>query len=154
MRNTLHATSSDDEARELVEQGRLTDAMQPIGLGPVPAGSRAGPASRSSRGGERKPAGPSDADRKAAARAAAEARERHARALKAAQAEEAALRREAGAAVRSLERAETALTRAREAFETASGRAKDARRRARTARTALSDAERRVARIERDTPES
>src|SRR4051812_4454570 len=39
MRETLHAASSDDEARELVREGRLTEAMQPIGLGPMAAAS-------------------------------------------------------------------------------------------------------------------
>jgi hypothetical protein len=128
MRNTFHAASSDDEARQLVSEGRVTEAMRPIGLGPVPTGRAAAPAPQP--------------DQK---------RKEHARALKAAQAEEAALRREAGAAQRSLERAEAALVRARDAAEAASERAKDARRRARTARIALTEAERRVARIERET---
>jgi hypothetical protein len=36
IRNTLHAASSDDEARELVSAGRVLDEMRAIGLGPVP----------------------------------------------------------------------------------------------------------------------
>ena len=151
MRETFHAASSDDEAREMVREGRVVEAMRPIGLGPVPAGARAA-AAPAARG--RKPV--SDAERKKAARAAAEAerraREEHARALKGARAEQGALRREADAAQRSLARAEEALVRAREAAEAAGERAKDARRRARTAQAALTDAERRVARIERDAP--
>jgi hypothetical protein len=143
MRDTLHAASSDDEARELVRQGRLVEAMRPIGLGPAPAAAPA------RKGKARAP----DADR---VQAAAERREKEERArqLKAARAEQAALRREADAAQRSLVRAEQSLTRAREAMDTATERAKDARRRERTARTALAEAERRLARIERDTPAS
>jgi hypothetical protein len=143
MRNTLHAASSDDEARELVRQGRVVEAMRPIGLGPAPAAPRAGRATAPAR----------DADR-AQAEAERQAREERARQLKGARAEEAAHRREVDAAQRSLERAEEALTRARDAMDAATERAKDARRRARTARTALTDAERRLARIERDATAS
>jgi hypothetical protein len=152
MRETLHAASSDDEARELVREGRVVEPLRPVGLGPVPAGMRSGAAPAA-----RRKAPASEAERKKAARAAAEAerraREAHARALKGARAEEVALRREADAAQRSLERAEQALSRAREAADAADERAKDARRRVRTAKTALSEAERRLARIERDAPE-
>ena len=151
MRETLHAASSDDEARELILEGRVVEAMRPIGLGPMPAGGRS--AAKPAR--SKAPA--SDAERRKAARAAAEAerraREAHARAVKGAKAEQDALRREAAAAQRSLERAEQGLARAREALDSATERAKDARRRARTASAALSDAERRLARIERDAPE-
>ena len=141
IRGTLHATSSDDEARELVAEGRVVEAMQPIGLGPVPSGAlTASPAKGKT---------PSAA---AAARAEAAAKRKHAESLKAARAEETALRREADAATRSLERAEAGLARAREAVEAAQQRAADARRRARTARAELAEAERRLARIERDAP--
>jgi hypothetical protein len=145
MRDTLHAASSDDEARELVREGRLVEAMRPIGLGPAPAATR---------GGSAKAAAPAGETERARAAAERQAREERARRLKAARAEEAALRREADAAQRSLERAEEALSRARDAVEAATERAKDARRRARTAQGALADAERRLARIERDTPAS
>lgn len=37
IRNTLHAASSDDEARELVRTGTLTTDLRPIGLGPAAA---------------------------------------------------------------------------------------------------------------------
>src|SRR3954469_17493941 len=37
IRNSLHAASSDDEARELVRSGTLTNPSRPVGLGPVPA---------------------------------------------------------------------------------------------------------------------
>jgi hypothetical protein len=153
MRNTLHAASSDDEARELIGEARLVDAVRPVGLGPVPAGLRMPPTASGKAG--RKPAA-ADAARAEAEAQAAEARRRreHARLLKSARADETALRREADAAGRSLERADQGLVRAREAAEAATERAKDARRRARTARTALADAERRVARLERDVPES
>jgi hypothetical protein len=152
MRNTLHAASSDDEARQLVSEGRATDAIRPVGLGPVPAGTRAPRAGGRKAG--RAPAR-DDARRAEEARAAEERRRREqARVLKAARAEEAALRREAAAAERALERAEQNLTRAREAADTAAERAKDARRRARTARSELTETERRVARLERDVPES
>ena len=153
MRNTLHAASSDDETRELIGEARVVDAMRPVGLGPVPAGLRARPAARGKAG--RKPAAADAARAKAEAQAAEERRRReHARLLKSARAEETALRREAEAAERSLERADQGLARAREAAEVATERAKDAHRRARTARSALADAERRVARLERDVPES
>jgi hypothetical protein len=132
MRNTLHAASSDDEARELVAGGCVVEAMRPVGLGPVPTGKRGTPAP---------PADRDDAPKRAQAEA-----------LKAARAEESALRRELDAAERSLERAEDAAERARETAEAAGERAKEARRRARTARTALGEAQRRVARIERDAP--
>src|SRR4051794_20334785 len=146
MRETLHAASSDDEARELVREGRVVDAMQPIGLGPVPAGVKAAAAAKG-----RGTRTPTKAERAKAERAAAAAdrreREQQARALKAARAEEVALRREDAAAQRSLERAEEALSRAREAAEASGERAKDARRRARDARAALVDAQRRLARL-------
>jgi hypothetical protein len=143
MRDTLHAASSDDEARELVREGRVVEAMRPIGLGPAPATVRTGKVKAPAR----------EPDRAQAA-AERQAREERARQLNAARAEEAALRREADAAQRSLERAEEALTRARDAMDAAAERAKDAQRRARTARTALAGAERRLARIQRDAPAS
>jgi hypothetical protein len=143
MRDTLHAASSDNEARELVHEGRVAEAMRPIGLGPAPAAARAGRAEPRARGADR-----------AQAAAERQAKEERAGRLKAARAEEVALRREADAAQRSLERSEEGLTRARDAMEAATERAKDARRRARTAQAALADAERRLARIERDAPAS
>ena len=42
MRNSLHAASSDDEARERIATGTLTQELRPIGLGPVPASLAAG----------------------------------------------------------------------------------------------------------------
>src|SRR3954452_22962545 len=53
MRDTLHAASSDDEARELVREGRLVDAMRPIGLGPAPASAPASRAKAPARGATR-----------------------------------------------------------------------------------------------------
>lgn len=140
MRETLHAASSDDEARELVSDGRLVEAMRPVGLGPVPAAVRAQP----------RPRGKPKPDARAEAAAARRAQEERTRLLKAARAEKTALGREADAAARSLAKAEDALTRAREAVEAAEARAREARKRARTARMALAEAERRMGRIERD----
>src|SRR5947209_17186668 len=37
VRNTLHAASSDDAAREQVARGTVVAELRPVGLGPVPA---------------------------------------------------------------------------------------------------------------------
>jgi hypothetical protein len=37
IRNTLHAASSDDVAREMVSAGRVLDEMRAVGLGPAPS---------------------------------------------------------------------------------------------------------------------
>jgi hypothetical protein len=135
IRNTLHAASSDDEARERVASGTLVTEMRPVGLGPL---SAAPPAGRSSR------ARPEHDERAAKQRAAD-----HARSVRAAAAAETALRRELTAAERALERAEEAYARARDAADAAAERAKDARKRVREARAGLADAERARARLER-----
>src|SRR4051794_38140661 len=49
MRDTLHAASSDDEARSLVASGTLVEGLRPVGLGPVPASLAARPARTPSR---------------------------------------------------------------------------------------------------------
>jgi hypothetical protein len=124
IRNSLHAASSDDEARERVRTGTLVTELRPVGLGPLPGVAATAPRAR---------------DKAAAARRAKE----EARLRKAAAAEEAALKRELDAAVRALDRAEESYARAREAAEAASERVKDARRRMREARAALAEAQRR-----------
>src|SRR4051794_4810761 len=61
MRNTLHAASSDDEARERVASGTVEVELRPVGLGPMPAALRgareSGPAESAQRGRGRKAAG-------------------------------------------------------------------------------------------------
>jgi hypothetical protein len=140
IRNSLHAASSDDEARDRVRSGTLATEMRPIGLGPIPSGgggrvprAKAEPAKRRSSA-----QAAAAAAREAKAQAAEDARLR-----KAAAAEEAALQREFDAAVRALDRAEESYARAREAAEAAAERMKDARKRMREARAALADAQRR-----------
>jgi hypothetical protein len=136
IRNTLHAASSDDDARDRVRSGTLTTELRPIGLGPALA---APAASRS--------AAPAKADDDAEAkRRAAEVAEMR----KAAAAAEKALQREVDAAMRALERAEEAHARAREVAEAAAERAKEARRRLREARSGLADAQKSRAQLERE----
>ena len=133
IRNTLHAASSDDEARELVRSGTLTTELRPIGLGPIPGASAALPAPDPAR----------DADVK---RREAE-REKMTRAAVAA---ESALRREAEAATRARQRSEEAYLRAREVADAAAEKAKAARERLRDAQRGLAAAQKRRARLERD----
>ncbi|HEX4733270.1 MAG TPA: hypothetical protein VH247_02565 [Thermoleophilaceae bacterium] len=128
IRNTLHAASSNDEAREQVRAGTLTTELRPVGLGPLPAPAP----KRTSTAAEKKRATES------------------ARMLKAARASESALQREVDAARRALERAEAVYARAREAADAAAGSAQEARRRLREARAGLADAQRRRAEIEAD----
>jgi hypothetical protein len=125
IRNTLHAASSNDKARELVRSGTLTTELRPVGLGPMPAATRAGKA---------RAAGPSPTARTE---------------LRAAKASEAALSREVEAATRALAQADEAYARARELAETASVRASDARKRLRAARDGLAEAKRTRERLER-----
>jgi hypothetical protein len=155
IRNTLHAASSGDEARERVRTGTLTIELRPIGLGPFPAGAAAampGDAGTKRRGTVR--GEDAEAKRRAARAQDAEAKRRATeltQMLKAAVAAEKALRRELDAAGRALERAEDAYTRAREAVEAAAERAREARRRLRGARAGLADAEKRRSRLERES---
>jgi hypothetical protein len=121
VRNTLHAASSSEEARELVAAGRVVRDLQPVGLGPVPA------------------------DKVAAAAAAADSKRR----LQEAQRRASGLGREVEAAERALARAEEALSRAREASDRAAERASDARKRMRKASEGLAEARRNLARLER-----
>jgi hypothetical protein len=137
IRNTLHAASSDDEARDRVRTGTLMTELRPIGLGPATAGSSRAP----------KPAESAKArDDGEATRRAAELAEMR----KAAAAAEKALQREVDAAIRALERAEEAHARAREVGEAAAERAKEARRRLREARSGLADAQKSRAQLERE----
>ena len=145
IRNTLHAASSDDEARERVATGTLATELRPVGLGPVPAALA---------GGGRSPAKRKAPDKTALEKARAEERERAAelaRDLKAALAAEGALQRELEAATRALARADEAHARAREAAEAASERAGEARKRLRKARAGLAEAQRRRAGLERSS---
>jgi hypothetical protein len=104
MRNTLHAASSDDDAREQIASGTLTTELRPVGLGPMPAAT-----------GNRGP-GPVLPSRVTA------------RELKAAVATEKALQREVDAATRALERADEAHARARERLREARDGLAEARR--------------------------
>jgi hypothetical protein len=128
IRNTLHAASSNDEAREQVRAGTLTTELRPVGLGPLPAPAP----KRASTAAEKKRAAES------------------ARVLKTARASETALQRELDAAKRALRRAEDVYARAREAAEAAAERAQNARLRLHDARAGLEDARRRRAEIEAD----
>jgi len=141
IRNTLHAASSDDDARDRVRSGTLTTELRPIGLGPAPAA----PAASRRAAGSAAPAKAGD-DAEAKRRAAEVADMR-----KAAVAAEKALQREVEAATRALERAEEAHARAREVEEAAAERAKEARRRLRDARSGLGDAQKNRARLERES---
>jgi exonuclease VII small subunit len=152
MRNSLHAASSDDDARERVRTGTLETELRPIGLGPIPAGATGG--ARPSRRAAAREKRPSDTAVRRAATAAREAKAEaaeQARLRRAAAAEEAALQRELDAAVRALDRAEESYARAREAADAAAERMKDARKRMREARSALADSQRRRARLEADS---
>ncbi|MEA2493621.1 MAG: hypothetical protein QOJ29_1532 [Thermoleophilaceae bacterium] len=91
VRNSLHAASSSDDARELIATGTLTTELRPVGMGPMPARPR-----------------------KVDARAVKKHDASQARALKAALAADAALQREVKAARRALDRAEVTHERARE----------------------------------------
>jgi hypothetical protein len=132
IRNTLHAASSDDEARERVRSGTLTTELRPVGLGPIPAGEVAT---------SRPPAKDAESKRRAAELA---------RLAKAAADSEAALKREVEAARRALERSEDAYQRAQQAAEAAAARAAVARQRLREARAGLAEARERRARLEHE----
>jgi hypothetical protein len=138
IRNSLHAASSDDEARERVRTGTLTNPLRPIGLGPLPAAAAAPPP----RGGRKRSKNDEQAERRS--------REIEAM-LNAAKASEAALRREADAAGRALKRADDVYAGAQRAAEAAAERAQEARRRLRNARSALADAQRRRAELGDDS---
>ena len=145
IRNTLHAASSDDEARERVASGTLVTEMRPVGLGPVPAER---PARSQSSSGTRAAARPRPQVKVAPTEETDEAEVERARELRAAAAAEAALERELDAASRALARAEEAYARARQAADAASERVKEVRKRLREAQTGLRDARRRSARLE------
>jgi hypothetical protein len=130
VRNSLHAASSDDHAREQIRTGTLTAELRPIGLGPVPAGIE-----QQARG-----RGPTAAEKKRRAELA--------QVMKAAKSTESALQREVDSATRALERAEQVYARAREAADSAAERAQDARQRLREARDGLAEAQRRRADLE------
>lgn len=130
IRNSLHAASSDDDARERVRTGTLVNELRPVGLGPIPAAAALTPKQK-------------QADRARQAE--------RARALKAAAASETALKREVAAAARAVERADDAYTRAREVADAAAVRVQDARRRLREARDRLAGAERARLDAERDS---
>src|SRR3954453_8649308 len=137
MRNTLHAASSDDEARELVASGTLVEGLRPVGLGPVPA-SIAGRSARAASGAKPRRNDSAEEDGAAERERAAE----QARAVRSAHASVAAFQREVDAAARALERAEEAYARARDAAEAAGERLKDVRKRHREAKAGLREAQR------------
>lgn len=151
MRNTLHAASSDDEARDRVASGTVTHELRPIGMGPVPraAGRATEPAGGTEPSPRRARAGRSVSESTAAARDEREREAERKRALRAAAASERALQRELEAAQRGRDRAEESYVRAREAAEAAAERIKEARKRVSEARASLGEAQRRRARLER-----
>lgn len=123
VRETLHAAASDEEARELVERGRLTKPRQAVGLGGLeafaasaarpPKRAKAAPKGKAAPGPKPKP----KADERAAARAAAERARRKERViaarreLKEAERTAAESRRAAEAAAAEVERRRKALER-------------------------------------------
>jgi hypothetical protein len=126
LRSTLHAAASDDETREQVRRGVLTEARSAVGLGgfgmaspPAPARSKK-PAGKG--GGEAKPRTKGHAKATADEDAAAAARERAAAERKA-EAERKKVAKErvkaAKAALRDAEKAATAAERERGAAEKA-----------------------------------
>ena len=135
VRETLHAAATDEEARELLRRGVLTEARRAVGLG--------GFAVAAPRKGETKPRAPKE---KAKTRAAGEeaAREREAEAERKRAARERV--NKARAALREAEKAAAAAERERDRATTALKRAE------RTAKAADAEVERR--RSELDAAES
>jgi hypothetical protein len=124
VRETLHAAASDDEARELIRRGVLTEARQSMGLGGFGAAAPAPPSRTSKKKKkEKKPTAAADA---------ADERERAAAERKAeAERKKAAKERvkAAKAALRDAEKAATAAERERAAAEKALAKAqRDAER--------------------------
>jgi hypothetical protein len=117
VRETLHAAATDDEARELVRRGVLTEARQAVGLGGFGAVAPAPPPAKT-----RKPAkerGPTEAERKRKAEAERKrvARERVKEARAALRDAEKALRQ----AEREADAARDEVARLREQLESAEG---------------------------------
>jgi hypothetical protein len=137
LEGTLNAALADDEAAQLLLEGRLTEPLQHVGFGPTGPGSSTGPGGRP-RKPEPAPAGTpkqSAADRRAeqrerlehdlaeawaAARAAADTRTAAEEAATAAEREASGLRRRVEQARADLEAAEQALQRATAASDDAS----------------------------------
>ena len=137
VRETLHAAATDEEARELLRRGVLTEARRAVGLG--------GFAVAAPRKGETKPRAPkAKAKTRAAGEEAAKAREREAEAERGRAARERV--KKARAALREAEKAAAAAERERDRAATALKRAE------RTAKAADTEVERR--RSELDAAES
>jgi hypothetical protein len=160
LEGTLNAALADDEAAQLLLQGRLTEPLQHVGFGPSSSGSPSAPDSRP-RKPEPAPAGApkqSAADRRAeqreqlerdlaeawaTARAAADARTVAEEAATAAEREAAGLRRRVDQARTDLEAVEQALERAAATSDDAST-SRDA------ARSEAEQATRRVSALQRE----
>jgi DNA repair exonuclease SbcCD ATPase subunit len=113
VRETLRAAATDEEARELIRRGVLTESRRPTGLGGFGVAPGAAPAAPppAKRGGKTRKAKPDSRDREAEAEAEA-ARERQAEAERKRQAKERA--KAARAALREAEKAATAAERERD----------------------------------------
>jgi hypothetical protein len=152
---TLHAAALDDEARELVDQGRLERELRHVGLGMGAGGDVATPAKTrptKSKPAKSKPA-KSKGSEQAEVRKQAEAQERaeaekRARARKQTEATEKDARRHAAQTAKNLKDAERAHSRAAEALERAKATLTVARREAKAAETAHSRAERELRKLE------
>jgi hypothetical protein len=147
LRDTLHAVALDDEARALIERGRLVEPRRAVGLGGLGfGGSQPGPGAASEATDDaparrKTPARPDAKDERARARAAGkEERERQRERVKAAR---EALR-EAERTVRDRESAladaEEGLSRAQDALDDAREALDDARSEADRRRAALDEA--------------
>jgi hypothetical protein len=110
VRGTLHAAASDDEVRELVRRGVLTEARQAMGLGGFGAGAAPAPA-RAAPARAKAPAPPQTKTKKKPDGGAAERRRAEAERKKAAKERVKAAR----AALRDAEKAATAAERERDA---------------------------------------
>jgi len=116
VRDTLHAAASDDEARELVRRGVLTEARRPVGFAGLAPSPSASAAPKSSNKGPKKKA-PARKDEEAARRAREAEAERRRAAKERVKAARAALReaeKEAVAAEKALERADREASKARD----------------------------------------
>jgi hypothetical protein len=145
VRETLHAAASDEEARELIERGRLVRERRAVGLGPL-AFAASTPSPPHPRPAEPRPqparldaaAERDRARRLAAAQRAVEAARRDAEAARVAHDEREEDHRlalaEREAAEEERERARQAVRRAEEAVDAARGAEKEARARAREER--------------------
>jgi hypothetical protein len=143
VRETLHAAASDDEARELVRRGVLTEALRPMGFGAF--GVVSGRGARSARGSGSAPAKPKPKpkpDPKADRARAAEAKRQAAAERKAEAERRRAAKERVKAARAALRDAEKAAAAAEKVLERADREASAARDEVDRRRQELEDAER------------